>query len=257
MKFLTIIRYNIIVLTSISLLSCSGKKEVFETEALADYMPLAVGKSITYRLDSLVFTNFGRKTETHAYQLKNVIDAKLIDNEGHESYRVYRYMRDSAGLQPWQATGSYSITVLADQIELTDDNLRVIKMHMPLKNGFAWKGNKFLPPDPYGAKFINFSNDNGMSDWDFYYDGEPAAFSYKGKNYTDVLTVEQENFSDNFPILNTAIYAANTRSVERYSKTIGLVYREYELWEYQPNTGNPGGPYKAGFGIKMWMIDHN
>ncbi len=31
----------------------------------------------------------------------------------------------------------------------------------------------------------------------------------------------------------------------------------YEMWEYQPNTGGSGGPYKTGFGITMWMIDHN
>ncbi len=62
--------------------------------------------------------------------------------------------------------------------------------------------------------------------------------------------------SINVPITNPAGYASITRVVEKYSKNIGLVYREYKLWEYQPNTGGPGG-YQNGFGIKMWMIDHN
>jgi len=35
-----------------------------------------------------------------------------------------------------------------------------------------------------------------------------------------------------------------------------MVYRKYELWEYQPNISGPN-PYSTGFGITLWMIDHN
>ena len=45
-------------------------------------------------------------------------------------------------------------------------------------------------------------------------------------------------------------------SVEKYSKTIGLIYRQFILWEYQPNPSGPD-PYNTGFGVTMWMIDHN
>ncbi|MBS1656200.1 MAG: hypothetical protein JSU05_15210, partial [Bacteroidetes bacterium] len=40
------------------LVSCGKKTEDFQTEAISDYVPLASGKYITYRLDSTVFTNF-------------------------------------------------------------------------------------------------------------------------------------------------------------------------------------------------------
>jgi hypothetical protein len=96
-----------------------------------------------------------------------------------------------------------------------------------------------------------------MEDWDFYYDGPPGSFSYRGNNYTDVYSVEQANEAFNVPIVSPTSYAARSRSVEKYSKSIGLVYREYEIWEYQPNTGGAGGPYKTGFGITLWMIAHN
>jgi len=42
-------------------------------------MVLQPGKYITYRLDSLVFTNFGKNTEIHKYQMKHEIDAELVD----------------------------------------------------------------------------------------------------------------------------------------------------------------------------------
>ena len=46
--------------------SCEKETEEFKTEAIADYLPLAVGKYINYRLDSTVFTNFGRNEEIHS-----------------------------------------------------------------------------------------------------------------------------------------------------------------------------------------------
>jgi hypothetical protein len=247
-------RLSLLALLLSSLISCN-KKEEFKTDELKDYIPLAVGKYITYRADSLVFTNFGRTTETHKYQVKHVVDSMLLDNQGRPSFRIYRYLRDTAGLQPWQPSGTYMITALKDQIEIIEDNLRFIKIHLPVRDGFSWKGNKFLPPDPYGALY-NFSNDDNMEDWDFYFDGEQSSFSYGGKNYNDVVAVEQANETFNVPIIDPAAYAARSRSVERYSKNIGLVYRELELWEYQPNPGGSSS-YKTGFGIKMWMIDHN
>jgi len=235
--------------------SCDEKEE-FTSESLSEYIPLGVGKYITYRLDSTVFTSFGRVTEIHRYQVRHLIEAAITDNLGRPSYRVVRYLSDSTGSTPWLASGTYFITPLTDQVEVIEDNLRFIKMHMPIRDGFNWKGNRYLPLDPYGPLY-NFSNDDNMEDWDFSYDGSSSSFSYRGYNYADVYSIEEADESYNVPITDPTAYAAQSRAVEKYAKGIGLVYREYELWEYQPNPGGAGGPYKTGFGIRMWMIAHN
>lgn len=236
--------------------SCTSEKEELPTEQINEYMLLAPGKYITYRLDSLVFTNFGRTIETHRYQVKEQVDALITDNLGRPSYRVFRYLRDSLGTTAWQPSGTYYITPLADQVEVVEDNLRFIKLHMPLRENFSWKGNRYFPSEPYYPKYP-FNNDISIQDWDYYYDGPSSTFSYRGNTYNDVFTVEQYDESNNVPISSPGSYASKTRAVEKYAKNIGLVYREYELWDYQPNTGLPGGPYYTGFGIKKWMIDHN
>lgn len=255
-------RLALIALISISFFSCNDKEELV-SEPLSDYIPLSVGKYIVYRLDSTVFTNFGSTTEIHKYQVKHQVDAVLTDNAGNPMYRIYRYIRDSAGTQPWQPLNSstYYITPLSDQIETSEDNLRIIKLHLPVKDGFSWKGNRYLPMSscphasgPYCPLF-GFSNDDNMNDWDFVYSGTGAAFSYKGVNYSNVLTVEKNDDAFNVPITNSNIVAYKTRAVDRYSKGIGLVYQELTMWEYQPpSSPNPG---ITGFGITMWMIDHN
>ncbi|MBK5269714.1 MAG: hypothetical protein JJE22_01750 [Bacteroidia bacterium] len=256
MRFLSLTRLSILATLVFSFYSCQKKTEIFQTDALSDYIPLAAGKYITYRLDSTVFPNFGRATEIHSYEAKHVIESQITDNLGRPSYRVFCYLRDTAGTEPWVPSGSYFITPLSNQVELSEDNLRFIKLRLPIKDGITWKGNKYISANPYESLY-SFSNDDNMEDWDYQFDGGSTSFSFGGKNYTDVYSIEEANEAYNIPIVDPNAYASKTRAVEKYSKNIGLVYKEYELWEYQPNPGGSGGPFKTGFGIKMWMIDHN
>ena len=90
--------------------SCKSETETLETEELSSYLPLVPGKYITYRIDSLVFPNFGRAEEIHRYQVKHVVDAMITDNLGRPSFRIYRYLNDSTASGPWVSDGSYMIT---------------------------------------------------------------------------------------------------------------------------------------------------
>lgn len=258
-------KLNLFLLLSFALgFSACNEKEDFTTDSLQDYFKMIPGKYITYRVDSMVFTNFGRNIEIHRYQIKDEVDAQITDNLGRPAFRVFRYIRDSAGTQSWQPAGlTYTVTLTNDQAEISENNLRFIKMHLPVSDGYNWKGNRYLPTSnctgatgPY-CELYSFSNDDNMPDWDFRYDGNLSSFSFNGKNYADVLTVEQADEAFNVPITVPTAYASKSRSVEKYSKGVGLVYRQYEMWEHQPNTGGVGGPYKIGFGITQWMIDHN
>lgn len=256
MKQLSFSRLTILSAILFTFFSCSNKTEQFDPgPPMSDYLPLVKGKYIIYRLDSLVFPNFGRNAETHSYQVKHIIDDVITDNLGRTSYRVYRFLRDSAGTTNWEANGSYFITPLNNQVELIDDNLRVIKLHTPVEEGYNWKGNKYLPSDAYEPYGFGFSNDNSMKNWDFTYEPLNETVTYRGNTYTDVTTVEQEDYSDNVPITAPQLYANRTRSVEQYAKGIGLAFRDYQLWEYQPNPN--GTAFYIGFGITMWMIEHN
>jgi hypothetical protein len=165
---------------------------------------------------------------------------------------VYRYIRDSAGLQPWQANGTYYITPLQDQLETIEDNFRTIRLHLPFKEGTSWRGNRYLAAEPYGTLF-NFSNDQDMDKWDFYYDDFSPTFSHRNQVYNDVWTLEIIEEAINMPLTDPNGYGSMNRAIDRYAKNIGLVYRQFDMYEYQP--GSSG--FYTGFGITMWMIDHN
>jgi hypothetical protein len=253
MRILTICRFTLFVALAMAVFSCSGEKEDYvAAEPVSDYLPLQVGKYITYRVDSIVPNPFNTELETHSYQVKHVVDAEMTDNLGRPSYRVFRYHNDITASGPWVPEGAYFITPLTNQVEVVENNLRIIKLRDPMREGFSWRGNSYLPPDPFP---YNFSVDNSVGSWDYTYDlFEPSA-TINGETYNDVWTVEQINEAKSDPALYPHEYANRIRSVEKYSKNIGLVYRQLILWEYE--TAATIFPAYTGFGITMWMIDHN
>lgn len=256
MSLKKLILFNFICFALLFSVSCDKTTtEDFISEKLSDYLPTIEGKYITYRVDSTVFTNFGTVIETHKYQVKHEVDTQITDNLGRPSYRIFRYIRDSAGVQPWSPNGTYFITPLADQIEVIEENFRIIKLHLPLRLNYNWKGNKYLATEPYAPKF-EFSNDFDMQEWDYVYDQFESSTNIGSQTVNDVWTVFHMDDSFNAPVTDPGVTGSKTLSIEKYAKSIGLVQRDYVLWEYQPpRNGNPG--YYVGFGNRMWMIDHN
>lgn len=256
MSAIKLIPFLLLIFVLSTVTSCDKTTtEDFDTAALEEYLPTIDGKYITYRLDSTVFTNFGRNIEIHKYQVKHEIDTLITDNLGRPSYRVIRYLRDSSGTQPWAPNGTYFITSLDKQVEVIEDNMRFIKLHQPFRLNYNWKGNKYLASEPYSGKF-SFSNDDNMNDWDYSFDNFEASTTIGTQTINDVYTILQIDESVNAPVTDPNAYGALNFGLEKYARTIGLVYKEYALWEYQPPANNVSGFY-TGFAIKMWMIDHN
>lgn len=251
-------RIYLITLAAVTLLlsGCKRETEEYQSEPLADYLPLQTGQYITYQLDSTVFTNFGRNTEIHIYQEKHLVDAQLPDAMGRPSFRVFRFLRDSAGTQPWKPAGSYFVTPLEKRVEVTENNLRFVRLALPIAQDFTWKGNQYLPTEPYSDTY-SFNNDQDIQTWDYMFSALSQTEVIQGQTLTDVITVDGIDDLFNYPITDPNGFAYVNRAQEKYAKGIGMVFQELTMWEYQPNTGGQGGGFKIGFGVKRSMIDHN
>ncbi len=245
-----------IILASFVFLGCTRETEQFQTEHLSEYLPLQVGKYITYRLDSTVFLNFGTVTAVHSYQEKHVIDAQITDATGRLSYRILRFIRDTAGIQPWISAGTYSITPNDSVIEVNENNLRFIKLALPIKQDFSWKGNRYLPDDAFAPVF-NFNSDYGINNWDYTYSSIEGTLLLNGQTYNNVLTVDgiDDNFNANktdASVINPVAPAYVNYIQDNYAKGIGLISQAFIFWEYDPIK-----TAKVGFGVKRSIIDHN
>ncbi|MBY0477491.1 MAG: hypothetical protein K2Q24_07575 [Chitinophagaceae bacterium] len=262
----TILMRQICLACGLLLLFAACKKnDSVETATLEELYPLRIGKFITYRVDSLVFTNSGKATETHRYRFKHIIEKQVKDNQNRTAWLVNTYINDSLGSGPWVTSGVYTITPLDKQLEINENNLRVIKLHLPAREGFNWRGNSYLPDRPYNPEFP-ISIDGNMSLWEFTF----ASINQKEKigsaDIENVTTITHIDESENIPIRSDTSFASRELSLEKYAKNIGLVYREFQLWENQPRPRTTGtapniittyDPVRIGFGVKMWMVDRN
>jgi hypothetical protein len=253
--FISVITAGVLFL-SVQLTGCDKKDDSYSADAVTDYMNLETGKYVIYRLDSTTFINFGQKDTTVSYQAKDVVEGPATDNLGRAGWRIVRYLRPltSTSESDWQVNITYHVIPSQANIELNEGNFRYIKLVSPLSNGRTWRGNGYLPNNPY-KDLYEFSNDEDMEDWEFTYQdaGQPATFN--NKDYDSTITVVQIADSTNLPI-TAGIPASKTLWVEQYAKNVGLVYKEVEMWEYQPQAGQVHS-YRQGFGLKMTIIDHN
>ena len=235
--------------------ACENSKEEFVTETYEAYFPLQIGKSITYRLDSLVFTQSGSLIETHKYRVKHTIQSEITDAQGRKAFLVNRLINNETGTGPWLKNGNYIITPLADQVEVSENNLRVIKLHNQFKKGFSWKGNTYLPLAPYRPAY-DMDAGSEMNKWQFEYSNYGDT-TVNGQQYQNVWTVSQNDYVLNIPPPTPGSIGVKEVGKEQYAKGIGLVYKNLEIYERQPpNVDNPQQTY-TGFGITMWMVEHN
>jgi hypothetical protein len=227
--------------------SCKEKTEVLDSDPIEKYFPLAVGKYITYRLDSTVFLPFGTSSVIRSYQVKYVNEAEIIDNIGRKAFRIIRYIRKDSG-QSWQADATYMALNDGKRAEFVENNLRFIKLSLPIRQSWSWKGNAYI--DTYSL----YTDLDYLDGWEYQFDsvGQPATVG--GINFSETVVVKQrdEVLGDTS---DPRSYAEINLGIEKYAAGIGLIYRKFYHSEYQPNDG--GYYTDDSYGVEYTIIDHN
>ena len=239
--------------------SCN-KSYNYPSGQVTDFMQLQPGKYITYRLDSLVFINFGIQDTIISYLAKDVVDTLITDDLGRPSWRVIRYLSDTTGTAPWTPTETYMITPTRQAIEVIENNLRYLKLELPIVNGFNWSGNTYIDTrttsaDVPGLCSWDYSYLDG---WNYVYDSVGYPFTVLGGTVPYAITVQEASDSTGTPSnIVDSVVSSLTYSEEIYGKGIGLIFKNQVYWQYQPpNVGSPYGS-TTGYGIKLNMVDHN
>jgi hypothetical protein len=252
-----------LIITTVALLvimSCKKTPYIYPAPPLTAYfMPLQVGKYITYRMDSLTFYYYGQSDTVTSYLAKDSVEAAVTDNLGRPGWLIVRYLSDTTGTAPWTPTESYLVTATAGDIEVVENNLRFIKLTFPIVENNSWNGNSYLPFNPYQDLFLFSSTENiNPGTWNFAYQHVNKPFSVNDKQYDSTATVLEVADSSNVPIFDPSTFASVTYWSEVYAKNIGLIFRRTRLWEYQaPTPDGLQSGYKIGFELTLSMIDHN
>jgi hypothetical protein len=229
--------------------SCKKEKDSFSSASVNDYFPLQVGKYITYNLDSTVFINFGERDTIISYQAQDRVDAQITDNLGRPGYRIIRYIRKDS-FEDWVPNNTFMIIPGFNSLEYVENNLRFLKLEVPIKQDFSWKGNSYI--DTYSVN----SDLKYLDDWDYVYDSVDVPLTINSLSFDSTIKVfERDDYNGSDPSDPTTGYADKTYAYEKYAKGVGLIYREFLHWEYQ-GCVCPEHGYK-GYGVKLSIIDHN
>ena len=242
---------SVVAFISIAVLySCSKQSESLNSASLTDYFPLQTGKSFLYRLDSTIPASFGRSLIVKSYQAKDSIESTFTDNQGRLSYRIFRLIRDTAGIQPWRFGATFMATPTHQAIEYVDNNLRFLKLHAPVTEGYLWKAHSFID-----TKSIN-TTVAYLDEWEYEYQDVNQSYQLFNKNYDSTVTVFQQDETTPPGPFDPNNYQQRNLGKEIYAKGVGLIYKEFLHWTWQ--TTPPPAKYEDGsYGIKLRLISHN
>lgn len=225
------------------------------------YMPLQVGRYAIYQLDSVNFYHYGQLDTITQYLAKDSVESFFVDTPGDTSWVVVRYLSPDTGTAVWTPNETNVVNASSRSVDLTENNLRFIKLAYPMQNGFTWSGNSYIPHDPYEDFFeFNAPKNVNLSDWTYTYQNVNQPFTAGGQTYDSTVTILQADDSSNvnISVIVDTSFASRTYWTETYAKNVGLVYRNTVLWDYQPpppQTTQSG--YKIGFKITLTLLEHN
>jgi hypothetical protein len=232
----------------VTLIFGCSKSNPLQTDTPADYYPMHVGNYIIYRMDSLKFINVGTDETLISYLAKEVVEDSITDNQGRPSYRVIRYLSDTAGTSGWLPSIAYMVTPLKNSVEVVEDNLRFIKLVTPVQDDISWLGNAY----------IDTKSDNTtvpyLDGWNYVYSNTGLPFDVLAGTVPQAVVVKE---ADEITGQVNGLYTQTIFSEEVYGKGIGPIYKKFLYSVYQsPNVDNPSGA-TIGYGLTFNMISHN
>ncbi|MEJ7588768.1 MAG: hypothetical protein WKI04_14525 [Ferruginibacter sp.] len=231
----------------LALSACKKETEDFISAPIEDYSPISVGKFITYQLDSFKYLPFSLQDTTVTYQVKHEVDELIEDNLGRPAYRIIRYIRKTPQ-NPWAPDNSFLAINTTNSLEFIENNNRFLKLKMPIREGYSWKGNSYI--DTYSLN----SQVRYLDDWDYVYENMNEPFIIGSLQIDSTIKVNQRDEVIGMP----GFYYEENLGSEIYARGIGLVYRKFLHTEFQPATpGTPPAYSDGSYGITLTMIDHN
>jgi len=235
-----------LLLIVFALFSCKKQTESLNMIALNDLYPISVGKVFIYKLDSINTADFGKKLVTNSYHAKDSVESTFLDASQRTSFRIYRYTRDTLDIQDWAFAGTYYSTITNEKVEVNDNNLRVITLASPVSYNTVWLGNSYintLLPSPFYF----------LDNWNYQYQNINYSFTCLKGNIDSTTTVLQQDYQVPQSGFDAGQYNEKNYSIEVYAKGIGLIYKDFLHYIWQPNTRT----YQDdSYGIRLNLIEY-
>ncbi len=242
---------RIAIFAIVFIFSCvKNEREQVDVESDKAFFPLQVGKFLEYEVDSILFRQGKFLDSVHTFIREEII-SQSRDSLG-EIFFILRSNKKTL-TQPWVPSASYSGRILEQKVIRNESNLHFIKLVFPILKNQTWNGLALIKKDQdFNVEGESIAIYEG---WEFFKTQDGAHPEKIGLlNFNDVITVLQTDAED---------ILAKRYSIEKYTKGVGLVYRECHIFDCNDkvNTCTNTVPWTSratkGFRLKQWIIRYN
>lgn len=223
-------RYTFLyVLISLFAFSCKEEKSELALDMGFDYFPIVTGMYKTYEVLDI---RYSPAADSSRFYLKEVFGDSLQSADGTIKYFINRFV--STDKEQWELDSVWSVYRYQQSVVVTENNVSFIKLTFPVEIGANWNGNA----------------SNTYSDAEYFYESgdsfslSDTAFSAENSVKLVISEVPENLTGKDF-------------RYETYIRGIGLVQKDYEVFEYCTATScGEIGSVKRGRILKQDLIDY-
>ncbi len=244
------VKYFLAITTLLFLFSCTTEEDNFQLETGEEYFPLAIGKYTVYEMDSTIYDPNGAEMVRQSFtQLREEIVDTLRNANDELVYKIEQFTRLGDTL-PWTIQNVYTASIVNNQAQRTEENLKFIKMTFPVRDNNSWDGNAFI--DDGTIVLVAGETIEMFKGWDYRIKEVDLVDTIGGQIFEPVVLIEQ---ADN----ENAIELRS--SVEKYAPNVGLIYKEISIFDTQCIEDCEGQPWaekaEKGFSLKQRILEYN
>lgn len=238
-----------VVLGAGLLSSCKKDRVLVNTnggDLYQSFLPLEVGKYIIYDVDSSIWDDAKCIKYTYKSQHEYLVADTFRDGQMRLSYviNIRSRMTDKAN---WVVNDVINYTPAAEKLEMVQKNIRFMKLVNPISEGKVWAGNSLMPVEDQDYAYLK--------GWSYTYTDVLKPFNNGAINFEKTLTVSETNQVLNNPETKPEDYAYLLQSKSVYAFRVGMIYREYIYWTYDPVPLVKS--CRKGVGVTMRAIEYN
>jgi hypothetical protein len=238
-----------LVFTTALLNSCKKDRVVVDAKSSDLYqafLPLEVGKYIIYDIDSSIWDDTKCIKYTNKYQHQYLVADTFRDAQRRLSYAINVLSRKSPA-DKFVVNDVVYYTPGAEQMEYVEKNIRFMRLVNPIVEGKKWKGNILVPSEDQDYNYLQ--------NWNYTYSNVLKPYNNGAINFEKTITVKEVDTILNNPETMPDAYASLLQSKSVYAFRVGLVYREYTYWIYDPIPGSKN--CRKGVGVTMRAVEYN
>lgn len=191
------------LITLLSIIAFSCKKESDPIIFGYEYFPVEKGHYVVYDvLDIFHDVALEPAHDSSRYQIKEVVGEAYLDNEGEESHKVKRFIRNSSA-DEWVLKDVWAKKRTTKTAELVEENDRMIKMIFAIAYDRSWDCNAL----------------NNEDEQTCYYENIYEEYDLNGTVYDSTVIVEKEDFTS---------FIDFKRKYEIYANGVGKIYSVFK-----------------------------